>query len=182
MVTSYFLQRHASLSYTSIIAKCSTKIIIMANMYSISLLFFSSRRRHTRFDCDWSSDVCSSDLGAAAERLVPGLVVDVLHDLAHQVDPGGEDPGYDSRGRVSDREGAVYERQAPEERHGHVPRQAAALEHGRIQPEHGEGREAHEHRGPVDEGRGAEPDHGPTRDAQVGGEIGRAHVRNSVTV
>src|SRR2546430_16411128 len=23
---------------------------------------FSSRRRHTRFDCDWSSDVCSSDL------------------------------------------------------------------------------------------------------------------------
>src|SRR3990167_9713200 len=26
------------------------------------VLFFSSRRRHTRFDCDWSSDVCSSDL------------------------------------------------------------------------------------------------------------------------
>src|SRR2546430_15513188 len=25
------------------------------------LCFFSSRRRHTRFDCDWSSDVCSSD-------------------------------------------------------------------------------------------------------------------------
>src|SRR2546427_7362223 len=30
--------------------------------------FFSSRRRHTRFDCDWSSDVCSSDLDA------PGFV------------------------------------------------------------------------------------------------------------
>src|SRR3989475_3263527 len=28
--------------------------------------FFSSRRRHTRFDCDWSSDVCSSDLVAWA--------------------------------------------------------------------------------------------------------------------
>src|SRR5688572_24638583 len=28
--------------------------------------FFSSRRRHTRFDCDWSSDVCSSDLLLAA--------------------------------------------------------------------------------------------------------------------
>src|SRR2546430_11840893 len=27
------------------------------------MFFFSSRRRHTRFDCDWSSDVCSSDLG-----------------------------------------------------------------------------------------------------------------------
>src|SRR6266480_2821491 len=25
-------------------------------------LFFSSRRRHTRLTCDWSSDVCSSDL------------------------------------------------------------------------------------------------------------------------
>src|SRR5205085_6485557 len=28
--------------------------------------FFSSRRRHTRFDCDWSSDVCSSDLRSSA--------------------------------------------------------------------------------------------------------------------
>src|SRR5260370_19931688 len=27
--------------------------------------FFSSRRRHTRFKCDWSSDVCSSDLHLA---------------------------------------------------------------------------------------------------------------------
>src|SRR5260370_4653758 len=27
------------------------------------IFFFSSRRRHTRFKCDWSSDVCSSDLG-----------------------------------------------------------------------------------------------------------------------
>src|SRR5689334_3979199 len=27
-----------------------------------SLFFFSSRRRHTRWNCDWSSDVCSSDL------------------------------------------------------------------------------------------------------------------------
>src|SRR5256886_3411750 len=29
---------------------------------SVFIFFFSSRRRHTRFDCDWSSDVCSSDL------------------------------------------------------------------------------------------------------------------------
>src|SRR5690606_39964483 len=27
-----------------------------------SCFFFSSRRRHTRFSRDWSSDVCSSDL------------------------------------------------------------------------------------------------------------------------
>src|SRR2546430_2995604 len=31
--------------------------------------FFSSRRRHTRFDCDWSSDVCSSDLIAYEQAL-----------------------------------------------------------------------------------------------------------------
>src|SRR5436309_6537911 len=31
---------------------------------SFFFFFFSSRRRHTRFSRDWSSDVCSSDLGA----------------------------------------------------------------------------------------------------------------------
>src|SRR2546427_7659956 len=38
-----------------------------------SFFFFSSRRRHTRFDCDWSSDVCSSDLcfGSAGGREHP---------------------------------------------------------------------------------------------------------------
>src|SRR5690606_40436886 len=30
--------------------------------------FFSSRRRHTRFSRDWSSDVCSSDLGRPSFR------------------------------------------------------------------------------------------------------------------
>src|SRR5690606_40596185 len=29
---------------------------------SALMFFFSSRRRHTRFSRDWSSDVCSSDL------------------------------------------------------------------------------------------------------------------------
>src|SRR6267143_5071802 len=33
------------------------KIIIFNKFF-----FFSSRRRHTRWNCDWSSDVCSSDL------------------------------------------------------------------------------------------------------------------------
>src|SRR5256886_17049772 len=32
----------------------------------LCFFFFSSRRRHTRFDCDWSSDVCSSDLVSVA--------------------------------------------------------------------------------------------------------------------
>src|SRR6266478_9707497 len=33
--------------------------------------FFSSRRRHTRFDCDWSSDVCSSDLHPKRQTMSP---------------------------------------------------------------------------------------------------------------
>src|SRR6267143_5449417 len=48
---------------------------------SILCFFFSSRRRHTRWNCDWSSDVCSSDLGkpyaiaAGAEVRVDGAKV-----------------------------------------------------------------------------------------------------------
>src|SRR2546430_7269972 len=34
--------------------------------------FFSSRRRHARFDCDWSSDVCSSDLCLGARAVLLG--------------------------------------------------------------------------------------------------------------
>src|SRR6266498_1305425 len=48
--------------------------------------FFSSRRRHTRCGRDWSSDVCSSDLGMAARcysaRKVSGWVDDREHEMA----------------------------------------------------------------------------------------------------
>src|SRR3989338_7015058 len=30
--------------------------------FNYRLVIFSSRRRHTRWNCDWSSDVCSSDI------------------------------------------------------------------------------------------------------------------------
>src|SRR2546426_12487809 len=50
------------------------------------LFFFSSRRRHTRLQGDWSSDVCSSDL-------------DDLHVPPRQL---GDVPGRD-RGRVRER-------------------------------------------------------------------------------
>src|SRR5688572_26770232 len=45
----------------------------VSTMFSSLDFFFSSRRRHTRFDCDWSSDVCSSDL--APELYLKRLVV-----------------------------------------------------------------------------------------------------------
>src|SRR5256885_12880489 len=40
----------------------------------LSLFFFSSRRRHTRLQGDWSSDVCSSDLidDQAHQNIRPG--------------------------------------------------------------------------------------------------------------
>src|SRR5688572_32020494 len=53
-------------------------------MYSLLVVsfFFSSRRRHTRFDCDWSSDVCSSDLRPKTSFrffLIPCLKVLVIN-------------------------------------------------------------------------------------------------------
>src|SRR4030066_681738 len=41
---------------------------VLASRYSF--FFFSSRRRHTRFKCDWSSDVCSSDLVIGVLQLI----------------------------------------------------------------------------------------------------------------
>src|SRR5688572_32645005 len=46
-------------------------------VWIVVFFFFSSRRRHTRFDCDWSSDVCSSDLGAALKSINTGLFADL---------------------------------------------------------------------------------------------------------
>src|SRR5437879_7017019 len=34
----------------------------LAVLFDVAYFFFSSRRRHTRYIGDWSSDVCSSDL------------------------------------------------------------------------------------------------------------------------
>src|SRR3989475_241386 len=46
--------------------------------------FFSSRRRHTRFDCDWSSDVCSSDLNP--ERVsMPDIDLDFCFERRSEV-------------------------------------------------------------------------------------------------
>src|SRR5690606_40085619 len=39
------------------------------------VFFFSSRRRHTRFSRDWSSDVCSSDLLEIVELLREDIVI-----------------------------------------------------------------------------------------------------------
>src|SRR5438309_4282065 len=51
--------------------------------------FFSSRRRHTRWNCDWSSDVCSSDLHIDALEPAPlkesgaGAVEEIFADISN---------------------------------------------------------------------------------------------------
>src|SRR5437870_11285446 len=43
---------------------------------SLYCFFFSSRRRHTRWPRDWSSDVCSSDLRDLIPGAIPGHSVE----------------------------------------------------------------------------------------------------------
>src|SRR5205085_4074573 len=84
-------------------------------------------RRHTRFDCDWSSDVCSSDLGpwrdraarVRAEGLEPltelflsrwftagyaGPGVDAVRDMLKRVDAEGYAACCDALARLDVRE------------------------------------------------------------------------------
>src|SRR3712207_7690939 len=50
--------------------------MFIVTYHIIYLFFFSSRRRHTRYWRDWSSDVCSSDLVALQiQELVAGHIV-----------------------------------------------------------------------------------------------------------
>src|SRR5205085_5809081 len=51
----------------------------------------SSRRRHTRFDCDWSSDVCSSDLAVATTVALPSTATAVAA-VASTDEPAGTSP------------------------------------------------------------------------------------------
>src|SRR5690606_39687069 len=55
-------------------AKC--RYMTLASwLWCFVFFFFSSRRRHTRFSRDWSSDVCSSDLDA---RFAAGFLADAV--------------------------------------------------------------------------------------------------------
>src|SRR5256886_7447496 len=47
---------------------CSSDYLLHGLVRYVFIFFFSSKRRHTRFDCDWSSDVCSSDLVTTMAR------------------------------------------------------------------------------------------------------------------
>src|SRR3712207_6282241 len=61
---------------------------ISLKMVRVSLILFSSRRRHTRYWRDWSSDVCSSDLLTRDPMLGAGHCIVALQSLvSRNVDP-----------------------------------------------------------------------------------------------
>src|SRR5256886_4840526 len=68
------------------------------------VFFFSSRRRHTRFDCDWSSDVCSSDLSTAD---VDDADVLLLDEPTRGIDIGSRAQLYETIARCADAGKAV---------------------------------------------------------------------------
>src|SRR5690606_40345439 len=49
-------------------------------LFATACFFFSSRRRHTRFSRDWSSDVCSSDLARINDTKEDGRNVNLQLD------------------------------------------------------------------------------------------------------
>src|SRR5690606_40899548 len=53
------------------------------------LFFFSSRRRHTRFSRDWSSDVCSSDL--VFDYLTDMQKFVLVHPVISKIDSTGQE-------------------------------------------------------------------------------------------
>src|SRR2546421_5880031 len=82
----------------SVLYLCMNLCFLLSSArYVFIFFFFSSRRRHTRSDRDWSSDVCSSDLR--------------LRRRAREVEERGSDPGAHAHlgGR---REGRVPHRSA----------------------------------------------------------------------
>src|SRR3712207_4665226 len=64
---------------------------------NLMVFFFSSRRRHTRYWRDWSSDVCSSDLDQAAVVDDEAQVGVALRDAAEQRQ---EAPGHGRHGQA----------------------------------------------------------------------------------
>src|SRR5260221_7599436 len=71
------------------VSRCRTSRCpgVLRHIHGIALLacllfFFSSRRRHTRSLCDWSSDVCSSDLVRRDEVVLrDGIVGEIRREL-----------------------------------------------------------------------------------------------------
>src|SRR5215211_8965990 len=80
--------------------------------------FFSSRRRHTRSLCDWSSDVCSSDL-FEGERLV-GYVINSRYVDAWHVMNVAVSPSHQRRGIATQLLEHLFDLTRDDERRGYT--------------------------------------------------------------
>src|SRR3712207_8086054 len=85
-------------------------LFVIVRQFSF-FFFFSSRRRHTRYWRDWSSDVCSSDLGA-----VTGLVSLLEPHPDAELGGGGEQDAEQLRAELI--EGIIGESRSEERRVG----------------------------------------------------------------
>src|SRR5689334_23403111 len=86
---------------------CSTFSFLQLSVIAFYFFFFfSSRRRHTRWNCDWSSDVCSSDLQEVEDAqqrgrsVAGGKTEPWALDLGRLGEPGAEQLGRPRRTRV----------------------------------------------------------------------------------
>src|SRR5256886_13188811 len=91
---------------------------ILYLMKNVVFFFFSSRRRHTRFGCDWSSDVCSSDLEEHHQHDHHRHLLDQRHALQEVAGAGPEVRLRDTidRAAVADDEGHPPRHHRSEER------------------------------------------------------------------
>src|SRR4051812_49574240 len=96
----------------------------MITIFLLFFFFFSSRRRHTRLTCDWSSDVCSSDLvvlapvGTSYRVTAKAPVYVVAAPVSHVANTRANDPYGRARAvrrwvltsdpRVTERYGATW--------------------------------------------------------------------------
>ena len=64
------------------------------------VFFFSSRRRHTRSLCDWSSDVCSSDLISVRTLMHEAVSMGDIEQVKSLIERGADINAKDEQGEI----------------------------------------------------------------------------------
>ena len=107
-------------------------------------------RQHRREDAG-AATAPADRQGAASRDAVAGLVLDVLDDLADEVDPAREHPGHDAGPRSPDGQSAIPERQSGDGGDRDVARESQGLEERRVDRQDDERRDADEQGGAAHE-------------------------------
>src|SRR5690606_41067837 len=88
--------------------------VSVLSCFIISVFFFSSRRRHTRFSRDWSSDVCSSDLPLNESYVREPQPLLIQRSVEHTLQNGQDENRRDQQ--ANDRKGRRSHCERSEER------------------------------------------------------------------